>query len=92
MTQTMNEWKRIPRKLRAALVQMAGTGNPTMSTDTQHELERRGWLIEGNRRMYEVGYERQLITTDDYYIGSVLSYEGRKVWNSRPTGNGYKQS
>ncbi len=87
---TQDEWKQIPRKLRAALVQIQGTGKPTISTDTDNELVRRGWVIEGIRNVFKRGYEGHLIQTDETYIGLVLSFEGRKAWNLRPLSTGGK--
>lgn len=88
MMDNQNEWKRIPRKLRAALVQIQGTGTPTISEDTTNELLRRGWILEGSRRVYKRGYENALITTDEWVNGWRLSTEGRYAWNERPLGNG----
>ncbi len=41
----MNDWKRIPRKLRGAIVQIANGGRVTMTEDTEKELLRREWIV-----------------------------------------------
>lgn len=77
---TQNEWKQIPRKLRAALVQINSYGVPTLSADTEQEMLRRGWMEQGTRHVF-INRNGSAVRTDATYTDWVPTFEGVKARN-----------
>lgn len=72
------DWKQIPRKLRAGLVQINGNLTITITDETKRELMRREWIEEAlvMRFIDHRGNREQM-------WGLRLTFEGQKIFEGR---------